>query len=220
MGLVRIVLLPLGICKTTADEGGSEADLGVQIGNDKMIKKTASNSQSQRGFTDLVGVDFATTATKVVRLKQSKGELHLVGIDLLPSVNLEGSSSRLELPRNLSANYSCLSYTGKGAVVRMINTQVPEEGLTEESLRGLLNVSDDYRASSRIIRVGKGRQDSSMLAAAIPNKDAQFLLDMFPSGPPAPASLEVSGLSFISAFLHARGAECRDSSVCLLDRDE
>lgn len=195
--------------------------MGVRIGNDRnMIKKNASNSQAQRGFSDLVGIDFATTATKVVRLKQVKGDLQLAGIDLLPSVNLDGAPGRLDLPRNLTANYGCLSYTGKAAVVRMINTPLSEDGLDEESLRGLLNVGEDYRASAKIIKNGKGRQDSSMLAAAVPDSDARHLLGMFPAGPPAPASLEVAGLSFVSAFLHARGHECRDSSVCLLEAGE
>lgn len=59
-----------------------------------------------------------------------------------------------------------------------------------------------------------------MLAAAIPEDDIRFMLNMFPAGPPAPASLEVSGLSFVSAFLHARGKECSDSTVCLLETGE
>lgn len=179
-----------------------------------------SASQAQKGYTDLVGVDFSTTATKVARLKLVKGTLQLIGIDLLPAVDFEGPSSRFELPRNFSANYGCMSYTGKSAVVRMINTQLPEGGPTDDFLRNLLNVGDDYRASARLIRPGKSRQDSSLLAAAIPKRDAQFILDMFPAGPPAPASLEVSGLSFISAFLHARGAECKGASVCLLEAGE
>jgi Tfp pilus assembly PilM family ATPase len=118
--------------------------------------------------------------------------------------------------------YGCLSYTGNAAVVRMVNTQLSaaEENVSEAKLRELLNVTDDFRVSARLIKKGKGRQDSSLLAAAIPADDVRFLLNMFPAGPPAPASLEVSGLAFVSAFLHARGSECKDSTVCLLETGE
>ena len=187
-----------------------------------MIKKSTSKSGSQRKFTDLVGIDFSTTATKVVRLKNNKGELSLVGIDLLPAVDFRAPASRMVLPKNITAYYGCLAYTGKTAIVRMINTQLAEseDQLPETKLRELLNVTDDFRVSARLIKRGAGRQDSSLLAAAIPSDDALFLLSMFPSGAPAAASLEVSGLSFVSSFLHARGAECNESTVCLLETGE
>lgn len=187
-----------------------------------MIKKNNNKNQVHRRFTDLVGIDFSTTATKVVRLKNNKGGLTLAGIDLMPAVDFGAEAPRIELPRNISAYYGCLSYTSTAAVVRMINTQMPgnDEVIPETKLRELLNVTDDFRVSARVIKRGKGRQDTSLLAAAIPADDVRFLLNMFPAGPPAPASLEVSGLSFISAFLHARGAECNDTTVCLLETGE
>jgi len=43
---------------------------------------------------------------------------------------------------------------------------------------------------------------------------------MFPAGPPAPASVELAGLSFVSAFLHTHGAECVDEVVCLVEAGE
>lgn len=187
-----------------------------------MIKKTKKKNQPQRRFSDLVGVDFSTTATKVVRLKQLKGELSLVGLDLLPPVDFSTSASRMELPRNMASYYGCLAYTGSAAVVRMVNAPLPaeEQTLPEPKLRELLNVTDDYRVSARLMKRGKGRQDSSLLAAAIPQDDVRYLLSMFPAGPPAPASLEVSGLAFVTAFLNARGKECSESAVCLFEAGE
>ena len=187
-----------------------------------MIKKLKSKSLPQRRFTDLVGVDFSTTATKVVRLKQQKGVFSLAGLDELPPIDFHSSSNRIELPRNLVAYYSCLAYTGPSAVTRTVNAPIAaeEQGLAENKLRELLNVTEDYRVSARLLKRGKGRQDSSLLAAAVPQDDVNYLLNMFPSGPPAPASLEVSGLAFVSAFLHARGGECSDSAVCLLEAGE
>jgi len=173
-------------------------------------------------MTDLVGVDFSTTATKVVRIKLNKGEYSLAGLDLLPAVDFGETAGRLELPRNMTTYYGCLSYTSPAAVVRMVNTPMAanEEMVSESKLRELLNVTQEYRVSARLIKRGSGKQDSSLLVAAIPDDDARFLVNMFPSGPPAPASLEVSGLAFVSAFLNARGAECKDETVCLLEAGE
>ncbi|MDF7823652.1 pilus assembly protein PilM [Pontiellaceae bacterium B12227] len=187
-----------------------------------MFKKANNEDRTQTRFSDLIGVDFSTTSTKVVRLKQGKGGISLTGLDLLPPVDFSSDPSRLQLSRNFSANYCCLAYTGAPAVVRMINTNIGEreETLPELKIRELLNVTEEFRVSAQLIKRGQGRQDSSFLAAAIPDADVEYMMDLFPSGPPAPASLEVSGLSFISAFLHARGEECADSTVCLLDTGE
>ena len=184
-----------------------------------MIKQMLSKKRSQRRCSDLVGIDFANTATKVVRLKQTGNEVSLIGIDLLPAVDFSSASARIELPRNLTSYYSCLSYSRPETVVRLVNAQLPadDEHLPDAKLRELLSVGEDFRVSARLIKRGRGRQDSSLLAVAMPQDDVGFMLNMFPAGPPAPASLEISGLSFISAFMHARGAECASEAVCLID---
>lgn len=187
-----------------------------------MIKKTSSSSRSTRQYADLVGIDFSTTATKVVRLKKGKGELVLGGIDLLPAVDFGATSSKLELPRSMTAYYGCLAYSSSASLIRMVSAPLAgeEDTLPDERLRELLNVDGDFRVSARLVRRGKGKQDSSLLAAAIPQDDINFLLNMFPSGPPAPASVEVAGLAFVSAFLHARGNSVANEAVCLLEAGE
>lgn len=186
------------------------------------MKKTTKSEGAGRNRTDLVGIDFSTTATKVVRLRKNKGKLSLVGIDLQPAVDFGSAARRMELPRNMVAHYGCLAYSGKNSVIRMVNAplQGEETMLPSAKLRELLNVDSDYRVSAQLLKQGKGRQDSSFLAAAMPEDDVRFLLGMFPAGPPAPASIEVAGLSFISAFLHARGAASENEAVCLIEAGE
>lgn len=188
----------------------------------KEIKKRRVAGRKKRSAVDLVGVDFSTTATKVVRLKKSKDEISLIALDLLPAVDFSVAAQRVELPRNLEAHYACLAYSGSSSIVRMVNTPLSgdETLLSNDKLHELLNVKDDYRVSAQLIKKGKGRQDSNFLAAAIPKDDVAFLLNMFPAGPPAPASVEVSGLSFISAFLNARSSECENEGVCLIEAGE
>lgn len=187
-----------------------------------MIKNVMNKKRAKRRYTDLVGIDFATTGTKVVRLKQTGDGIALMGIDLMPAVDFHSAPTRLDLPRNMISYYGALCYSCPEAVIRMLNTPVPDgvETLYDSKIRELLNVTEEYRPSARLIKLGKGRQDSSFLAAAIPQDDVSFMLNMFPAGPPAPASLEVSGLSVISAFLHSRGEECSEEAVCLIEAGE
>jgi Tfp pilus assembly PilM family ATPase len=187
-----------------------------------MIKNMLEKKRSQRRYSDLIGIDFANTATKVVRLNQRGKDVSLTGIDLLPAIDFGSASARIELPRNMTAYYGCLTYSRPEAVVRLVNTPLPadDEALPDAKLRELLSVGEDFRVSARLIKRGKGRQDSSLLAVAMPQDDVGFMLNMFPAGPPAPASLEISGLSFISAFMHARGAECANEAVCLIEAGE
>lgn len=188
----------------------------------KQIKKLLEDRLTQYRSVDLVGVDFSTTATKVVRLRKSKDEVSLMGIDLLPAVDFSIAARRVELPRNLSAHYACLAYSGPSSMVRMVNAPLTgdETTLPDAKLRELLNAKEDYRVSARLIKKGQGRQDSNFLAAAIPSDDVSFLLNMFPAGPPAPASVEVAGLSYISAFSHAQASEYEDEAICLIEAGE
>ena len=162
-----------------------------------MMKNILSRGRTQRRHSDLVGIDFGASATKVARLKQQGEAVTLVGIDLLPAVDFSAPSTRIELPRSITSYYGCLSYTCPDAVIRMLNTPVAAETetLSDAKIQELLNVSSEYRVSARLIGRGKGRQDSSFLAAAIPRDDVEYMINMFPAGPPAPASLEVSGLA-------------------------
>lgn len=188
----------------------------------KQIKQLLDNSRAQRRSVDLVGVDFSSSATKVIRLRKSKDEIALMGIDLLPAVDFGTAARRIELPRNLISHYACLTYSGTASIVRMINAPLgaEEESLPDAKLRELLNAKEDYRVSAKLIKRGQGRQDSSFLAAAIPSDDVAFLLNQFPAGPPAPASLEVAGLSYITAFLHACREVAENEAVCLIEAGE
>jgi len=187
-----------------------------------MIKSILEKTRSKQRGRDLIGIDFASTATKVVRLKQTGKDVSLIGIDLLPAVDFNSAPARFGLPRNLTTYYGCLTYSRPEAVVRLVNTPLSadEETLSDVKLRELLSVGQDFRVSARLIKRGQGRQDSSLIAVAIPQADVGFMLNMFPAGPPAPASLEISGLSFISAFMHARSEECANEAVCLIESGE
>ena len=190
--------------------------------NNTAEQKKALKARFQRKHTDLAGIDFGKTATKLVRLKKSGNDISLIGIEQLPPVDFKTDVSQLQLPRHLHAYYGCLCYSTPDAIARVINTPLKAEETTlpENKLRELLSVKSEFRVVAKLIERGKGRQDSCLLVVAVPQDDVSFMLNMFPAGPPAPASLEVSGLATITAFLHARGEECADKTVCLIEAGE
>ncbi|MBN2702692.1 MAG: pilus assembly protein PilM [Pontiellaceae bacterium] len=184
-------------------------------------ENAALKKRVQRKCNIFLGVDFASTATKIVRLKRSGDSVTLMGAALLPPVDLS-AAVRPELPRKMNAYYGCLSYSGKNAAIRVLHTplRAGETEPSDDKLRELLSVKSDFRVASTLLQQGKGRQDSTLLGVAVPKADVDCFLSMFSAGPPAPASLEVSGLAAISAFLHARGAECQNEVVCLIEVGE
>jgi len=180
-------------------------------------------TRTQRKVSDLLGVDFSSTGTKVVRLRKAKGgQISLVGIDLLPALDLTASKCSLKLPKQLVTHYANLVYSGKEAVARVLNVPLPpdEDMLPDEKLRELLNVSEEYRVSAGLLKRASGRKDSMLLAAAIPESIIKTVLSSFEVGSPALASVEVAGLAFISAFLYAQGERVKDEAVCIVEYGE
>ncbi len=185
-------------------------------GEDPALKK-----RDWRKCDIFLGFDFASTATKVVRLKRSGDSIILMNAALLPPVDFSTPVCP-ELPRKMNAYYGCLCYSAKNAAIRVLHTPLRpnETEPSNDKLLELLSVNSDFRVASRLLQQGKGRQDSTLLGVAVPKADVDFFLSMFSAGPPAPASLEVSGLAAISAFLHARGAEFQNEVVCLIEAGE
>ena len=95
-----------------------------------MAGKVTAKKRAQRQLADLVGVDFSSTGTKVVRIKRGKSGLVLVGLDLLPPIEVSSKSDGVVIPRPLIANYGCLVYTVACSVVRMVNTQLEGDEVT------------------------------------------------------------------------------------------
>jgi len=189
----------------------------------KKSKADQTSQRKQRKVFDLVGIDFSSTGTRVVRLKKKKdGAVVLTGMDILPAIDLTQQQCSATLPKPLSPHYANVAYSGGEAVARVLNVPLPagEKMLSDEKLRESLNVSSDYRVSATILKKGQGRQDTTFLAAAVPNKVITSILSCFSTGSPAVASVQVAGVAFISAFLHAREEEIKNEVVCVVQYGE
>jgi len=189
----------------------------------KKTKTKQASLRTQRKVLDLVGIDFSTTGTKVVRLKKIRGGgVSLVGMDILPPVDLTKTKCSLKLSKQLTTHYANVVYSGSEAMARVLNAPLPtgEMMLSDKKLRESLHVSEEYRVSATILKKGNPRQDSMFLVAAVPNSIITSVLSSFETGSPAIASVEVAGVSFISAFLHANGKKVKDKAVCIVEFGE
>lgn len=182
---------------------------------DMKLKKMV-RERGQRQLSVLLGLDFATSGIKAVRLKKIKDRIALAAADILPPRSPD-AENRPALPKPLAAYYTALCATMDDVTLRVFNQTLPEDEDIEKLVRDNLSVSADYRVGGLVVSRAKGKRDSSVLGLAVPEKTVQHYLDLFAGGAPAPHSLEISGLAAFSAFLFNRGAQTENQTVCLIE---
>jgi Tfp pilus assembly PilM family ATPase len=181
----------------------------------------------RRGPSDLLGVDLASSGTKIVRLRRNKDKVTVVGAAILPPVSLKAPESGANndallsgvIPKNLLANYACLAVTGESTVVRLLSLpgHTEQTQLVESQVREHIGVEGEYRVGFVVTTPPKGKSETKLLVAAMPEADAKLLLNLVRIGAPAPFSIEVAGLAVLNAFLHGPGAQMEQESIGLLD---
>lgn len=174
----------------------------------------------QRRRTDVVGVDVGTTALKVVRLKVVNRTPTVVAIDLLPAVALlagAGVPVPVVLPKVLHGRHVALAYSGPGALVKLLTFPTHSEKTPETQVNELMGLADasDYRMAYEL--VSETRTEMRALAVAMPDQSAARLCALFPSGTPAPYSIEVSGLASMTAFVRGPGRRHLEEAVAVVD---
>jgi hypothetical protein len=176
--------------------------------------KTAGGKEQGRRPANLLALDFATTGIKAVRLKKGKDHISLAAADILPPCSPD---EHLALPKPLAAYYAALCATMDNVMLRVFNQILPEE----EDLDALVRENLSAPAAARVGGVGlcraKGKRESSVLGIAVPEKTVRKYLDLFASGAPAPHSLELCGLSALSAFLYTCGSRTENQTVCVIE---
>jgi len=178
----------------------------------------------KRGPSDLVAVDIASTAVKVVRVKRVQaGAATLVAAAVLPPISMkeEGQpgEKKLTLAKNLMGKHLSLTVPGRNAIVKLLTFMGKMEDTSESQIMQLMGIekAENYRISYKIITAGSARTESRVLTVALPEVEAQTALKLFPSGLPAPYSLEISGLSTISSYLHGPGVKHEAEAVGVVD---
>lgn len=164
--------------------------------------------------SELLGLDFAATGVKAVKLRYVKGRLSLSGVEVLPAMDLTEKDARLpslEIPRALKANYACACVSNGEALAKMLSLpgQSDPQKIASQ-VKEQFKISDDYRISSLTIGTAKSKSGSKLLAAAIPEAQISKLLALTADAPPALKSCEISSLAALQAFLASSLAESDD----------
>lgn len=166
-----------------------------------------------------MGLDFGSTAAKVVRMRRSETGLQILAADIFPTAEIGAAPVRPELGKHLLTNYAAMAVTGPSAVIRVV-AHVPSAAGTSlnQQLREQIGLDNSFRiAFSNTGQQSRTRGEQRMLAVALSEKDAAEVLDLFREGPPAPASLELSGLAAVHASVMGRQGQDPDAPACHLD---
>jgi Tfp pilus assembly PilM family ATPase len=176
----------------------------------------------KRGPVEILGVDVAHSALKLVRLKKNgKDGLILVAADILPACRLltpdDGRKPQLDLPRELRANYAAAAISIAGATAKLISLQQSGSGDPEVQIKEQFGAGDEYRLASISAVAGRQRAGGRrFLVAGLHEEVLKNLLTATSSGPPALRSCEVSALAALTAFSRGRVIE-PGRAVCFME---
>jgi len=180
----------------------------------------------KRGPSDVVGVDIGSAATKVARLRKNNDIISLIAADVLPKVDIpeqvaEGTVSvpPIQLPPRLKGRYACIVASGPASVVKLLSFPGAFDAAAEGKVITSIGLDDPnkYRVGYKVIVEGHGKSESRVLAVAMLEDEARILPMFFPTGLPAPFSIEVAGLATMTAFMNSVGKQSSEHAVGIVD---
>ncbi len=170
----------------------------------------------KRAPTDVIGLDVGGVATHVVRLKRSGPSIMLVAADVFPRQVLPALVGDLVLPPPLllpkafRSLYAAIAVTSPQASIRLLAVPAGAESLQQLNFNELLGIAEgaEFRISYEVLAT-EGREQS-ILASALPEKQARWAVAMLPHGVPAPRSLQAGGAAVLNCFAHELAAHHGD----------
>ncbi len=171
----------------------------------------------QADRNDVIGLDFGVSGIKAVRVKKTEDKLTLLAADILPALSTVAPATNLSIPRPLQARYAAIATSAPGAVVKLLTLPSHSEKPIDTHVNELMGLGDsaDFRLGYE--HVFDSRTERRVLAAALPDASGRTLCRLFPSGIPAPCSVEISGLASITAFTRGPGAKHKGDTVAIMD---
>ena len=175
----------------------------------------------KRNYSDVLGLDVGTSATKVVRIKRINGNPTLVAADILPAIGFSAQGAlppfSSQLSKGLKSRYVALATSGSGSIIKLLTFPPHHEKSTDDQVSELMGLgnSSDFRIAYESVQETHG--ESRVLAVALPNSIAVAMAGLFPEGTPAPCSVEVSGLASLTAYQRGPGTLHTDDCVAMID---
>jgi Tfp pilus assembly PilM family ATPase len=141
-----------------------------------------------------------------VRLKRTGSGITLLAADLFPRQAIPAPDGELvlpqplQVPKALRALHAAIAVSSPQATIRLLSVPAGAESLQNLNFNDLLGIAEG--AESRIsyeVLATEGREQS-VLAAALPEKQARWAVAMLPHGVPAPCSLQAGGAAVLNCF--------------------
>ena len=160
----------------------------------------------KRGLTDVVGLDVGGVTTRAVRLKRAGDTVTLVAADLFPRQVLPAledefkSPLPLRLPKPLQALYAAVAVTSSQTNVRLLSIPGGAESLAQLNFKELLGISEGSEFRIAYETLSSEGREQSILASALPEKQARWAVSLLPQGVPAVSSLQVAGAAILNCF--------------------
>lgn len=174
-----------------------------------------------KGPKDVVGLDLASDSVKAVRLRRTQDSIQILAADFLHGID-PANPQPIVVPKPLRAPYAALATAGNKAVVKLLNMPGRFGERDEAALPANLGVppDDSHRLAYSILSSGQARNETRVLAVAIPEQDALTAIAMLPRGRPAPYDLQLSGLAALVGFSFGPGEALLEQTVGVLDGSE
>ncbi|MEI7880635.1 MAG: pilus assembly protein PilM [bacterium] len=175
----------------------------------------------RRNYSDVVGLDIGVSGTKAVRLKRVHGVPTVIAVDILPAISLPDSEEGLivpcQLPKVLKARYVAVAVSKGGGIVKLLTFPVHSGKTNDEHVLELMGLGTETYYRLGYEPIFENRSVFRALASALPDAFVKKICQLFPSGVPAPCSIEVSGLASLTAFSRLRGNENVDECYVVMD---
>jgi len=184
-----------------------------------MIKIAEFIKLFHRDYFDVLGVDIGVSGTKVVRIKRVNGKAVLFAADLLPVISLVEPVKSMSgaLPKSLKARYVALATSNTKALIKMLTFPANTDKTIGAHIYELMGINEASHFRVGYEPIHETRSEKRVLAVGLPDSEAHALCGLFPVGIPAPCSIEVSGLSSLTAFLKGPGQKHLDDCVAVMD---
>lgn len=175
----------------------------------------------RRNYSDVLGLDIGASGTKAVRLKQIHGVPTVMAVDILPAISLPDSEEEpvvpYHIPKALKARYVAVAVSKAGGIVKLLTFPAHSGKSNDAHVLELMGLGTEAYYRLGYEPIFENRTEIRALASALPNVVARKICQLFPSGLPAPCSIEVSGLASLTAFSRLRGKESAEAGSVVVD---
>jgi Tfp pilus assembly PilM family ATPase len=123
----------------------------------------------------------------------------------------------LVLARELRARHVALAVSHPESVAKLLVVPRAADKLADFEFASLLGLSNPNAYRIGIEVESSNHSETTVLAAAVPERIVTWALNLFPVATPAPCAVEISGLAALNAIAHSLRDKPEDGAVMAVD---